>query len=256
MATYKKRGNKVKGSSTESKSALEQNSTTAEVFNTLDETASRSEAWVIKNQQNIFIFLGVVVICIFGYLGYQKFINEPNEKIAADELAFPKQYFEKALISSVSADSLFVLGLEGGEGKYGFIDIADQFSGTKSGNLANYYAGISYLKIKNYQDGIEYLENFSSDDELLGPIAKGAIGDAFADLNQPKDALNYYEQAANLRDNNFSTPLFLFKAANTALELGETSKALKMFEKIKVSYPNSAEAKNIDIYINKAKYAK
>ena len=83
-----------------------------------------------------------------------------------------------------------------------------------------------------------------------------AIGDAFADLNQPKDALNYYEQAANLSDNNFSTPLFLFKAANTALELGEASKALKMFEKIKVSYPNSAEAKNIDIYINKSKYAK
>jgi len=256
MATYKKRGNKIKGDSTENKSALEKNSTTAEVFNTLDETASRSEAWVIKNQQNIFIFLGVVVICILGYLGYQKFINEPNEKIAADELAFPKQYFEKALISSVSADSLFVLGLEGGEGKYGFVDIADQFSGTKSGNLANYYAGISYLKIKKYQEGIEYLENFSSDDELLGPIAKGAIGDAFADLNQPEDALNYYEQAANLRDNDFSTPLFLFKAANTALELDKSSKALKMFEKIKTSYPNSVEARNIDIYINKAKYAK
>ena len=53
MATYKKRGNKVKGENTEQKTALEKNSTTAEVFNTLDETASKSEDWVIKNQQNI-----------------------------------------------------------------------------------------------------------------------------------------------------------------------------------------------------------
>ncbi|MDT0552180.1 MAG: hypothetical protein BM563_06435 [Bacteroidetes bacterium MedPE-SWsnd-G1] len=256
MATYKKRGNKVKGNNNEVKSAVEQNSTTAEVFNTLDETASRSEAWVIKNQQNIFIVLGLIVIGILGYLGYLKFVNEPNEKMAADELAFPKQYFDKAIISTVSADSLFVMSLEGGEGKYGFVDIADEFSGTKSGNLANYYAGISYLKLKQYEEGIDYLEKFNSEDELLGPVAKGAIGDAFADLNQLEDALNYYEQAANLRTNDFSTPLFLFKAGNMALELDKASKAVSHFERIKKDFPNSEEAKNIDIYISKATYSK
>ena len=109
--------------------------------------------------------------------------------------------------------------------------------------------------MKNYPEAIEYLGKFSSDDEVLGAVAKGAIGDAFADLNQPEDALEYYEKAANLRDNSFSTPLFLFKAANTALDLGKSDKALKMFEKIKKAYPKSEEAKNIDIYINKAKYA-
>jgi|TARA_B110000305_G_C19419545_1_gene630057 tetratricopeptide (TPR) repeat protein len=254
MATYKKRGDKVKGENSERISKVEQESTTAEVFNTLDERASRSEEWVIKNQQNIFILLGVVVACILGYLGYQKFVNEPNEKIAADELAFPKQYFDQALITAVSADSLYILGLEGGEGKYGFLDISDQFSGTASGNLANYYAGISYLKMKKYPEAIQYLEKFSSDDDLLGPVAKGAIGDAFADLNQLEDALSYYEQAANLKQNNFSTPLFLFKAGNIALDLGDASKALKMFNKIKQSYPSSEEAKNIEVYINKAKY--
>ncbi|MCK5815066.1 MAG: tetratricopeptide repeat protein [Flavobacteriaceae bacterium] len=256
MATYKKRGNKIKGEHIEKKSALEQNSTTAEVFNTLDETASRSEDWVIKNQQNIFIILGVVVVVILGFLGYQKYIVTPGEKAAADELAFPKKYFNQAIISSVSADSLFVLGLEGGEGKFGFIDIADEYSGTKSGNLANYYAGISYLRMNKYHEAIEYLEKFSSDDLNIGPVAEGAIGDAFAELDQLEDALSYYEKAASLQDNAFTSPLFLFKAGNTALELKDPSKALSLFEKIKSSYPKSEEAKNIDIYINKAKYSK
>ncbi|MDC9721595.1 MAG: tetratricopeptide repeat protein, partial [Urechidicola sp.] len=174
---------------------------------------------------------------------------------AADELAFPKKHFQQASATSVAADSIYLLGLDGTDGKFGFIDIAEQYSGTDAGNMANYYAGISYLKMKNYTEAISYLEKFSSDDEALGPIAKGAIGDAFADLNQQEEALDYYEQAANLRANDFTTPLFLFKAGNTALELGKSDKALGMFEKIQKLYPNSEEAKNIDIYISKAKYA-
>ncbi|WP_298368577.1 tetratricopeptide repeat protein [uncultured Lutibacter sp.] len=251
MATYKKKGSKVK----KTQNSIETNSTTAEVFNTLDETASKSEQFVIKNQKTIFIILGLVVAIILGYLAYQKFVKAPNEKVAADELAYPKAYFEDAMRGTVAVDSLLTLGLNGNDGKYGFIDIASEFSGTKAGNLANYYAGISYLKLKNYKEAIDYLEDFSSEDELLGPTAKGAIGDAFADIDQPKDALDYYLKAANLRDNNFSTPLYLFKAANTAMELEDYGKALDLFNKIKNEYPNANEAKNIDIYIHKAAFA-
>jgi tetratricopeptide (TPR) repeat protein len=251
MATYKKTGSKPK----KSHNKIEEQSTTAEVFNTLDETASRSEKWIYKNQKTILTVLAVTVLVILGYLAYQKYIQEPKEKEAANELAFPKVYFDDAITNTVAADSLFILALEGADGKYGFIDIASEYSGTKAGNLANYYAGISFLKIKDYQEAIEFLEKFSSNDELLAPVAKGAIGDAFADINQLDDALDYYFKAANLRDNTFSTPLFLFKAGNTAMDLNKYSKALDAFKRIKKDYPTSEEAKNIDIYINKAEFA-
>jgi tetratricopeptide (TPR) repeat protein len=251
MATYKKTGSKAK----KAQNKTEAHSTTADVFNTLDETASRSEKFVIQNQKTIFIVLGLIVVLILAYLPYQKYIKAPKEKEAANELAFPKAYFEDANTNAITVDSLLNLGLNGADGKYGFVDISNQYSGTKAGNLANYYAGISYLKLKNYKEAINYLEKFSSEDELLGPTAKGAIGDAFADINQPEDALDYYLKAANLRDNNFSSPLFLLKAGNTAMELEKFSKALDIFNRIKTDYPNSEEAKNIDIYINKATYA-
>ncbi|WP_457616094.1 tetratricopeptide repeat protein [Lutibacter sp.] len=251
MATYKKTGSKVK----KTQHNTEEKYTTAEVFNTLDETASKSEQWVIKNQKQIFIVLGVIVAGILAFLAYQKYVQAPKEKEAADELAFPKAYFEDAINNSVAVDSLLTLSLNGADGKYGFVDIATEYSGTKAGNLANYYAGIAYLKLKNYEEAIKFLENFSSEDELLAPIAKGAMGDAFADINQLDDALEYYLKAADLRDNNFSTPLFLFKAGNTAMDLGKYDKALDIFNRIKTDYPNSNEAKNIDIYINKATFA-
>lgn len=121
--------------------------------------------------------------------------------------------------------------------------------------MANYYAGLSYLKLKDYKQAVEYLDRFSATDELLSPIARGKIGDAFADINQLDDALDYYKKAANLRDNNFTTPLFLFKAGITAMELKKYSQAEKFFTQIKNDYPTSSEAENIDAYISKATYA-
>ncbi len=255
MATYKKRGTKKRVKATENIDTLEQNSATAEVFRNLDESASKTEAWVIKNQKNIFIILGLVVASILGYLAYQKIVVAPKEKKAADALAFPRKYYDQAVTATVAVDSLLTLGLNGADGKYGFVDIAQKYSGTKAGNLASYYAGVSYLKMRKYQEGIDFLEDFEAEDEALGPISKGAIGDAFSDINQPTDALTYYVKAATMKTNAFSTPLFLFKAANTAMELGKNDEALKYFTRIKNEFPNASEAKDIDKYISSAKYA-
>ena len=252
MATYKK---KVTNKTTGEQSSENIKSTTAEVFKTLDSTASKSEDWIIKHQKNIFIGLTAIVVVILGYMASHKYVAGPKEIEAADELAFPKKHFEMAINNEIAADSIFTLSLEGTDGKYGFVDIADKYSGTKAGNLANYYAGISYLRLKDYKNAISYLSDFKSKDELLAPIAKGAIGDAFTDINQPKDALEYYEEAADMRENAFTTPFYLFKAANTAFDLADFEKATMYFTKIKEEYPNSNEAVNIDLYINKAKYA-
>jgi len=140
--------------------------------------------------------------------------------------------------------------------KYGLIDIVDNYSNTKAGNLAKYMSGIAYLKTGDYENAIEYLNDFSSDDEMLGSLALGNIGDAFAEIDQSKEALQYYLDAANYKDNNFTSPLYLFKAGNTAMELKEFDKAEEYFTKIKDNYSKSEEAKNINIYIQRAQFAK
>ena len=254
MATYKKKY-KPEGKKQE-KQVDESEFETAGVLNTLDETASKSEQWIEKNSKPLFMALVAVVVIFLAYLGYTKYVVEPNELNASNELAFPRKYFDEAATAGSGIDSLLTLGLEGADGKYGFLDIADSYSGTDAGNLANYYAGVSYLQMKNYEKAIEYLEKFNSDDEMLGPVAIGAIGDAFADINQPEDALSYYEKAAAKKDNEFTTPLFLFKAGQTALELKNYSKAESLFTKIKENYSKSDQGREIEKYIAAAKYAK
>lgn len=256
MATYKKRGYKPK-TKEEELEIQEENSTTAEVFNTLDEGASKTEEWVAANQKYIFGFVGAVAFIVLAYLGYQKFIQEPKEQEAANEMFQAQKYFDNAVNgNSTLKDSLYTLALKGGEGKYGFIDIIDNYGGTKAANLAQYYAGFAYLNMNKYQEAIDYLDKFKSDDEMLEPLALGGIGDAFVQLNQMEEGLSYYEKAANARNNEFTTPKFLLKAAITAISLNKADVAIKHLERIKEEYSKSPEANQVDVHLGRAQAMK
>lgn len=255
MASYNKRGyrNKQKPENDNQETQTE-DSTTAEVFESLDQSASKTEEFVSKYQKQIFGAIIIVVVVVLGSLAYQKFIVEPNDIEAANELNQAQVYFKNAIEASGkdAKDSLYTLAIDGGNGKFGFPDIADQYSGTKSGNLANYYAGMAYFRLADYQKAIEYLDNFSSEDELLMPMAQGTIADAFQQIGQTDKALEYYEKAANLRSNSFTAPKYLLKAAITAIELKKADVALKYLNKLKDNYPDSEEAKNSDVYLGQA----
>ena len=251
MATYKKRGYKPT-TKEEKEHDIVDHSTTAEVFNTLDESASKTEDWVIANQKYIFVIIGVVAAVVLGYLGYNEFIAKPKQSEAMNEMFQAQKYFNQA-VNGTEKDSLYTLALNGGERKLGMLDIASEYSGTPAANLANYYAGMAYLNLKDYKNAVTYLSDFSSDDLVLAPMAKGSIGDAFVQLNQPEDALDYYEQAAKMRKNDFTTPLYLYKAGIIAMELGKADKALTYFNDIKENYASSTEATNIDVFIGKAR---
>ncbi|WP_067150451.1 tetratricopeptide repeat protein [Pseudotamlana agarivorans] len=250
MATYNKRGYKPK-TKEEKQTNIEEESTTAEVFNALDESASKTEDFVAKNQKYIFIIIGLVAIVVLGSLGYKEFISKPKQTSAMNDMFQAQKYFDQA-VTGTKKDSLYNLALNGGEGKFGMLDIIDQYSGTPSANLANYYAGTAYLRLKDYKNAVKYLNDFNSEDEILAPLAKGNIGDAFVQLGQKEDALGYYEEAAEMRDNEYTTPMYLFKAGTIALDLGQADKALTYFERIKDDYSNSSEAAKVEVFIGKA----
>ncbi|WP_367773844.1 tetratricopeptide repeat protein [Flavobacterium sp. WC2421] len=250
MATYSKRGYKAPKEK-EVKDGVEEvivdekDSVTAGVFSTLDETASKTEDFVAKNQKFIIGIVGAVALVTIGYLVYQKFIAEPKQTEAAEEMFVAQQNFQQAT-DGVASDSLYKLSLNGSEGKFGFLKIADEYSGTDAGNLANYYAGMAYLNTGKYTEAIDYLSKFKSEDIVLGALAKGAIGDAYSQKNQPKEALENYIKAIEANKNDFTTPRFLLKAGKTALALGKKEDALKYFTDIKDNFDSSPEAASVD----------
>ncbi|MFN7675382.1 tol-pal system YbgF family protein [Flavobacterium sp.] len=261
MATYNKRGykapkekaEKLDNNYIENVNVDEKDSTTAKAFDALDQSASKAEDFIAKNQKFILGSLLAVVVVVVGYFAYDKFIADPKQQEGAEELFVLQQNFQKAVDDTANkADSLYNLVLKGSEGKFGAIKIAEEYSGTDAGNLANYYAGIAYLNTGKYAEAVTSLEKFSSDDIMLSTLAKGAIGDAYAQQNKSKEALDFYLKAADASKNDFTRPRYLLKAGKTALALGNKVDALKYFTDIKDNYDASPESQQIDALIGLA----
>jgi tetratricopeptide (TPR) repeat protein len=259
MATYNKRGYKQpkpQDENTENQvdqfeEVVTDNSTTAEIFNTLDEKAGKFEGFVAKNQKLIFGVVGAFAGIALIYGLYTKFVAEPKETEAANEMFQAQQYFTQAG-QGFAADSLYNLALNGGEGKYGLLRIIEDYSGTEAANLAQYYAGLSYLNTGKFKEAITHLEKYKANDKITKPLALGAIGDAFVENDQKEEGLAYYIKAYKADNNEFTTPRFLFKAGTLALDLGKKEEALKYFTDIKEQYSTSIEASNVEGYIGLA----
>ena len=149
------------------------------------------------------------------------------------------------------SDSLFLLSLNGADGKYGFLDIIKNYKGTDAANISLYSAGMAYYHLNDFKNSIEYLNDFDSEDEILNALALGVIGDSFAELDQLEDALDSYDDAINSSTNDFTSPKFLLKAGNIASSLGKKSTALDYYKRIKEDYSKSSESFLIDIQIEK-----
>ncbi|MGB1020238.1 MAG: tetratricopeptide repeat protein [Flavobacteriaceae bacterium] len=253
MATYKKRGAKKSQTQVEGRVDMPE-STTAEVFETLDTSASKAEAVISKYQNLIIIVVSIVAVGVLSYLGYDRFVVVPKHQEAVSELNQAQYYFDLA-VNSIEGDSLFTRALNGGEGKYGFLDIIENYKGTPAAKLATYSAGMAYLNLKEYDKAINYLDQFQTDDILLSALSQGAIGDAFAQIDQKNEAFEYYVNAAEVSENLFSTPKYLFKAAMIGAEIGKEKQALSFLKRIQKEYPEAPEAANVAIQIGRLETA-
>ncbi|HEY3369719.1 MAG TPA: tetratricopeptide repeat protein [Prolixibacteraceae bacterium] len=210
----------------------------------VESALTKTEQFLESNQKLISIVIGAIVVVAVGYLALNKFYLEPRTKNAQDQMYTAQNYFEK--------DS-FNLALNGDGNNLGFLDIIDDFGSTDAGNLANYYAGISYLHMGQFDKAIDYLKKFDTDDALLGPISVGAQGDAQLELGKTDKALSLYTEAYKMNDNILTAPIYMMKAAEVLESTNKAADALKIYETIKLKFPESNEGRNVDKYIARLK---
>lgn len=215
-----------------------------EHFEVVEETLTKTERFIEDNQQMITFVVVALVLVVAGYVAYYRYIALPNERDAQSQMFVAERYFER--------DS-FNLALNGDGNYLGMLSIIDEYSGTESANLAHYYAGISYLNMGEYQKAIDYLSDFDSDDMMVGPIALGAMGDAYAELGNNTEAIKYYLRATNKAENNFVSPFYLKKAGLLYEKENQFAEALEVYERIQKEYNTSNEARMIEKFITRAK---
>ncbi len=219
-------------------------------FAAVEETIGKTEQFIEKNQKTIMYVVGGLVAIILLAIGYMKYIKQPKELEAYNAMLTAEKYFNSdSIAKALNGDGIYL----------GFVELADEYSGTKSGNLANFYAGICYMNLAQYDttakkaehlnSAIEYLEDFDADETVFAPTALGSIGDAYLDLDNKEKAMEFYEKAVKSTENVFSKPLYLMKAGQLASLMGNHEKALEFFNLVKTDFFSSFEGRDIKKYI-------
>ena len=137
-------------------------------------------------------------------------------------------------------------------GYAGFVKLADEFSGTKAGNLANAYAGICYAQLGKYEDAEKYLSKFDADDQLVAPAVLGTMGNCYAQMGQLDKAAATLIKAAKRANSLSLSPIYLIQAGQILEKQGKNAEAVEAYKSVKNDYANSYQAMDIDKYIERA----
>lgn len=210
----------------------------------VDEALSTSEAFLLKNKNLLLGIVAAIVVVVVGVLGYKHFISAPKELKAAEAIFKGEQYF--------GADN-YEIALNGDSTGYaGFVKLADEFSGTDAGNLANAYAGICYAQLGKYEDAIKFLDKFSADDYFVAPAIIGTLGNCYAQVGQLDKAAATLLKAADKANSVSLSPIYLLQAGQILEKQGKNAEAVEAYKQIKTKYANSYQAMDIDKYIGRA----
>ncbi|MFT7614459.1 MAG: tetratricopeptide (TPR) repeat protein [Parvicellaceae bacterium] len=227
---------------------IEEEVTQTEAVEQVVEDAEGEQKPLLDKNGKILGGVLVAVIVIFGgYWGYQKFISEPAELAAHEDLWYPEAmlHFNEDYESAIQGDTGLIYE--------GFANIVDEIDGTQAGLIAKYDLGIAYLNNDEYALARETLNGVDFGDVMVTTVVKGAIGDSYMQENDANNALKYYSEAVANSDNSFTCPIYLKKSGFANEILGNYNEAVALYERIKTEFPISEEARTIDKYIVKAK---
>lgn len=202
----------------------------------VQEIYTKTEMYVDKNRKMLTAILGGIALAFCAFFGYQYLVVKPNELEARESIWKAEIYFQSDSLDLAMA----------GDGVYlGFEDVAAQYGNTSAGKLANYYMGIIHRDQGEYELAIENFKKCDFDDDVLGIIALGNIGDLYVELNDLESGLEWLNKAAaeakGSASKSYSAPLYMLKAGIVQMELGNNSEAKKIFDAITEGYPDATE---------------
>ena len=203
-----------------------------------EQQVTKTEAFFEKNKKAIIItVVAIIAIVVLGILA-KNYYFEPRANEASTELAKSQELFQQEQYDKALA---------------GFQKVASDYSSTDAGNLAQLYIGLCQANLGKWQEAVNALESFSGkDDQMITPAAEGALGNAYANLNQLDKAVEHLKKAAQMADNNSLSPTFLIQAGEILESQGKKDEALKLYQEVKEKYFNSMQYQTIDAYIQRA----
>lgn len=214
----------------------------------VEDALSKTENFLEKNKKAIIGGVTAVIVIVAAVILYFTLYANPRNNKAQEALFKGQEYFAmNAYEKALNGDSISFIG---------FAKVADKYSGTKAGNLANAYAGLCYAHLNQPKEAIKYLDKFSAGDQMVAPSIIAAMANCYAKEGNTDKAASLFMKAAKEADNSALSPIFLMEAADIYMSQKKFDKALDAYNTIKDKYFDSYQAQEIDKYIELAKAKK
>jgi tetratricopeptide (TPR) repeat protein len=204
---------------------------------------TRTELFLENNKKAVTIGVVGLLVVVGSALGWKSWVNSKQQE-AMQNIWKAQYYFEiDSLDKAMNGDDA---------GNLGFIDLAQQYSSTPAGKLAHFYLGTCYMQKGEYESAIEEYKKADVDDDVLRVMAVGNTGDALVELGKMDEAAEYFEKAANMVTNDFTTPMYLMKAGIVHQQAGNWKAAAKAFGRVVREFPESQDVNQAKKYLGYA----
>jgi len=208
-----------------------------------DEIIAKAQDFWTRYQKQITAVLAVIILAVGGWYGYKNFVQKPKAAKAVDAMFKAEEYY--------TMDSL-QKALNGDGINWGFVRVIKEYGGTDAGNLARFYAGVSYLRLGDFNNAVKYLKEFSTSQKMVQARAYKLLGDAYSELGKNDYAISHYKKAAeHFSEDRYAAAESLFLAASFAEKIGKTNEAIALYKEVIEKYPNTVSANESDKYLAK-----
>ncbi|WP_020526704.1 tetratricopeptide repeat protein [Flexithrix dorotheae] len=234
----------AKKSKVASKKSAEQHAPTVTDYmenpEAIQESLSKSQEFATSHKNLLTGIFAAIILLLGGFFYYQWYNS--NQEVTAQEQLFPAIFYlqKDSLNKALDGDGNFTDG---------FVAIAEDYSSTKAGNLANFYAGVSYLKLGEYDNAINYLQQFDESGVLIEARDYCLLGDAYMEKGDYANAITNYKKASETDPNKEFTPIYLMKLAIAHESADDLAAAKEAYQEIIDDYKDSQEATKAKKYL-------
>ncbi|TLU85923.1 MAG: tetratricopeptide repeat protein [Chlorobium sp.] len=179
------------------------------------------------------VLLAILVGGTFFWINYQK-TNELESSLQLSRITPLLDQGEYQIAINGKGN---IPGLKKIAGQY-----AGNFTGTRSGNMANLLLANAYYSLGEFDSALKVFKTVTIANNDLAAAALSGAGDCYFNKNQFGPAAESYQDASKKADNSVLKAQYLTHAANSYQQSNQLKKAAELYKKIIADYPGSTGA--------------
>jgi len=200
---------------------------------------ARMLGFIENNKKAVYLALAgivVVIALIFAFSYVQSNRNAEATQMMSEAV---NRYEQGDYAAAIDGDMSFT----------GLLEIADDFGGTRAGNLARFYAADALYRLGDLDRALPLFEEYDKGENYLGASALAGEAAIYEARDDHETAAERYRRAANIFVSKITSPDYLQKAAREFRLSGNLAAARDVYQQIQDDFPESAEAQYVDYFL-------